>query len=132
MALEPTRLFAFKRNLNVNPLIVPAKLTATPAATIGRQALMDAKVTSFKVSNPNPFWVWYRGWNGAAGDMPALTDMGHHLAPGAIDINTSQTPDWIAAVAVDELGAPLYDIDGTTLLYNMNKARIVFLFGSGM
>lgn len=130
--MEPSRLFPFKRNLTVNPLSIPAGLTGTAIPTIGSAALMAANVTTFKVSNPNPFWVWYRGWNGTSGQMPAIAGMGHHLAPGAIDINTSQTPDYIAAVAVDELGAPLYAADGTTLLYDMSKARLVMMFGSGM
>ena len=130
--MEPSRLFPFKRNLLVNPISIPAGLTASPVATIGSAGLMSANVTTFKVSNPNPFWVWYRGWNGVAGAMPTIAGMGHHLAPGAIDINTSQTPDFVAAIAVDELGAPLYAADGTTLLYDMSKARLVMMFGSGM
>jgi len=128
-------MFPFKRNLGVNPLSIPAGLTGTPVPTIGRQQLMDANVTTFKVSNPNPFWVWYRGWNknadGSTPAMPTLAGMGHHIAPGAIDINTSQMPDFIAAMAVDELGAPLYAADGTTILYDMSKARLVMMFGSG-
>lgn len=132
MPLEPTRLFPFKRNLAVSPMSIPAGLSPVATQTIGSQGLMNAKVTTFKVSNPNPFWVWYRGWNGTAAQMPTILGLGHHLAPGAIDINTSQTPDWIAAVAVDELGAPLFAADGTTPLYNMSRARLVMLFGSGM
>lgn len=133
--MEPSRTFPFKRNLTVNPLIVPAGMVPVAKATVGSIQLMTAAVTTFKVSNPNPFWVWYRGWNknqdGSQPATPAIADMGHHLAPGAIDINTSQMPDFIAAVAVDELGAPLYTADGTTLLYDMSKARLVFMFGSG-
>ena len=130
--MEPSRLFPFKRNLTVNPLIIPVGLAPVATQTAGSQGLMTAAVTTFKVSNPCPFWVWYRGWNGAKSDMPAIVNMGHHLAPGAIDINTSQTPDWIAAVACDELGAPLYAADGTTPLYDMTKARLIMVFGSGM
>lgn len=129
--IEPTRSFPFKRNLGIAPISIPAGLTPVATATIGSQSLMDAKITTFKVSNPNPFWVFYRGWNGAANAMPTIVGLGHHLAPGAIDINTSQTPDFIAAVAVDELGAPLYAADGATLLYDMSKARLVMMFGSG-
>lgn len=129
--MEPSRLFPFKRNLNIDPMVIPAGGSPVATGTIGSQALKDAGVTTFKVSNPNPFWVWYRGWTGAKNAMPTIAGFGHHLAPGAIDINTSQTPDWIAAVAVDELGAPLLDANGQPL-YDMTKARLVMMFGSGM
>lgn len=126
--------FPFKRNLSVDPLVIPVGMTPTPVAVPGGGlALQRASVTTFKVGNPCPFWVWYRGWTGDAFDMPAIAGMGHHLAPGAIDINTSHYPDWLAAVASDELGAPIYAADGSPLFSDadMAKARLVMTWGSG-
>jgi hypothetical protein len=129
--MEGVAPFAFKRNLKIDPLLIPCGVNPVPVPTIGGTKLMAARITTFKVSNPNPFWVWYRGWVGAVGDMPMIANMGHHLAPGAVDINTSQVPDFIAAVACDELGAPIFDANGNWL-YPGKSPRIVMMFGSGM
>lgn len=129
--MSPNRTFPFRRNLNIDPLIVPCGLT--PVATmIGQTNLEAAGVTSFKVSNPNPFWVWYAGWRGAASAMPPVAGKGHFLAPGATDLNTSQLPDYIAAVASDEINFPIFDTNGTTFMYAARSPRLVFVFGSGM
>ena len=127
---EPTvGLTLFRRNLEINPFIWSVGITPVPKP-IGRDLLQGKGVTSFKICNPNPFWVWYRGWNGSAGDMPAIKEMGHYLAPGATDINRSQVPDWIAAVADDEPGFPIYDANGAWL-YQGQRTRMVMIYGSG-
>lgn len=131
--MEPTQgITLFRRNLTLNPYIIPvgpAGTAATPLA-IGRDMLAGKGVTSFKISNPNPFWVWYRGWNGTADQMPTIVGMGHYLAPGATDVNRSQVPDFIAAVADDEPMFPIFDANGQWL-YAGKRTRLVMIYGSG-
>lgn len=127
---EPSRIFAFRRALQIEPVIVPvtSRTQGSPVA-IPQQAIRDQGATSFKVSNPNPFWVWYRGWNGAQSDMPAIAEKGHFLAPGATDLNTSQVPQWIAAVACDEPGVPAPANAQGVLT---TPGRIVLVYGAGI
>lgn len=122
--MEPTRNFPFRRALAVDPIIIPAKAVGTPVS-VDQLSIRAQGVTSFKMTNPCPFWVFYRGWNGAIGDMPAILDKGHYLGPGATDVNTSQIPQWIAAVACAEPGVPLPS-DLATAGY-----RLVMIYGSG-
>jgi len=127
----PGRVFAFRRALTVDPVIIPVAslITGVPVA-IDQANLRGAGVTSFKISNATPYWVWYRGWNGAAGDMPTIKEKGHYLAPGATDLNTSQVPMFIAAVAQAEPGVPAAtNADGSTLTV---PGRLVMVYGSGM
>lgn len=119
--------FPFRRETRLDPFIIPCVLTPAPLA-IPKAQLTDYGVSSFKMANPNPFWVWYRGWNGAAGDMPTIAGKGHYIAPGAVDVNTSQIPDWIAAVAAEEPGFPLTDAQGGFLY---PEAHLVMLYGGG-
>lgn len=117
----------FRRNLSVAPVIIPVSLTGTATAI---PAMTGQGVTSFKISNPNPFWCWYRGWSGAVGDMPAIDAMGHFIAPGATDICRTQMPNWIAAIASDEPGFPIYNAQGGWL-YQGQRTRLVMVYGSG-
>ncbi len=117
----------FRRNLNVPPVIIPVGLT--PVA-VPVQAMTGQGVTSFKMVNPNPFYVWYAGWRGAAGDMPTIKDAGHYIGPGVHDINRTQMPQWIAACADDEPSAPIFDAQGA-FLYTGKRLRLVMIYGSG-
>lgn len=126
----------FRRNLSFSPVLIPVGAsgiaTVVPPMTAGG-------VTSFKMANPNPFWVWYRGWTGAASDMPAVKDMGHYIAPGAVDICRTQMPQWIAAVAAEEPDSPLYPSGASTvttlgsgqITWGGIPCRLVMVYGSG-
>jgi hypothetical protein len=129
--VEPTQgITLFRRNLTLNPFIIEVGLTPKPLQ-VGRDNLAGAGVTSFKITNPNPFYVWYRGWNGAKEDMPPnIKGMGHYIGPGVTDINRSQVPDWIAAVADDEPGFPIFDANGN-FLYEGKRLRLVMIYGAG-
>lgn len=113
--------FPFRRETRLDPFIIPALQAPTPLA-IPKAKLTEYGVSSFKMANPNPFWVWYRGWNGTVEDMPTIAGKGHYIAPGAVDVNTSQIPDWIAAIAAEEPGFPLTGVQGT---------HLVMLYGGG-
>lgn len=117
------RVFPFRRALAIDPIIIP--VAATPVAvTIDQAAIRLQGVTAFKIYNPTNVWVWYRGWTGAVGDMPVIAEKGHYLAPGMVDLNTSQIPQWIAAQAQAEPGLPL---PGSFTGY-----RLVMIYGSGL
>ena len=119
---DPTRSFPFRRALLINPVLIPVR--ATPQAVqIDQTGIRAQGVTSFKMYNPTNVWVWYRGWNGAQGDMPTVKEMGHYIAPGATDVNTSQIPQWIAAEAQAEPGLPLPS--------DFTGYRLVMIYGSG-
>jgi hypothetical protein len=118
----------FRRNLDVDPIIIGFGLQPVAVAV---QSLAGTGVTSFKMHNPNPFWVWYRGWRGAQGDMPTIIGKGHYIGPGATDICRTQMPQWIAAQPDDEPGFPIYDDDGTTFLYTGKRLRLIMVYGSG-
>lgn len=127
----PGRVFAFRRALTVDPIILRINSATTPLTTpIDKPALQSAGVTSFKMHNPCPFWVWYRGWfksaNGSNPGPPPIIEKGHYLPPGAVDLNTSQIPDFIAAMPQAEPGFPL-PADLATAGY-----RLVMIYGSGM
>lgn len=123
------RVFFFRRSLAISPIIIPVLhlSTGSPVA-IDKAKLQAEGVTCFKMVNPSPYWVWYRGWTGLQGQMPAIKEMGHYLAPGATDINTSQLPDWIAAVAQAELGVPAPASAQGVLT---DASRIIMIYGSG-
>jgi hypothetical protein len=101
---------------------------------VDKAAITAAGVTSFKMTNECPFYVWYRGWNkNADGSQPAnptILEMGHYIAPGAVDINTSQIPDYMAAVPADTVSFPIYNADGS-FAYAGKQTRLVMLYGSG-
>lgn len=118
----------FRRNLMIDPIIIPVGLAGTPTAV---PAMPNTGVTSFKMCNPNPFWVWYRGWVGKKEDMPEIAGLGHYIAPGAVEVNRTQMPKWIAAVADDEPGFPIYAEDGATYLFAEKRCRLVMVYGSG-
>lgn len=125
-----TLMQPFRRNLDVAPVIIPvgASPIATPVASMVGKA-----VTTFKMHNPTPFWVWFRGWAGVMVDMPTVKEQGHYIAPGAVDICRTQMPQFIAAQAVAEPDLPLpttVDADGA-LLVNGVRCRLVMIYGSG-
>jgi hypothetical protein len=127
---EPTQgVTLFRRNLTINPFIIPVGLTASPIE-IGKTYLETKGVTSFKMYNPNPFWVWYRGWNGNQTPIPTIKEMGHYIGPGMVDINRSQVPDWIAAVADSEPNFPVTDAQGNWL-FTGQRTRLIMIYGSG-
>src|ERR1044072_9168499 len=127
---ETTRSFAFRRNTSFAPFIIPVGVDATPLQ-IGSDMLRSKGITTFKITNACPFYIWYRGWNGLQSAMPTIKGKGHYLAPGATDVNSSQIPDWIAAVADEERGFPLFD-ESAQFIYEGQQLRAVMLYGSGM
>ncbi len=117
----------FRRNLTVDPVIIPVGMAAVAVPVL---PMTGGGVTSFKMYNPNPFWVWYRGWRGLDTEMPPVKDKGHYIAPGATDVNRTQMPQWIAAQADDEPGFPITDSNGAWL-FTGKRTRLVMIYGSG-
>jgi len=134
MSLSPNRVIAFMRNGDIKPVVTPIRMVpvATKTAPNGADDLIAANVTAFTVTNPNPFAVWFKGWIGAANAMTTPLADGNYIAPGATVTQSSTRPDYITAMPADSLLAPIYAADGTTLLYDMSKAYLVFVFGSGL
>lgn len=121
------RVFPFRRALAINPVFLTINSATVPVpAAVDQVGIKAAGVTSFKMHNPTPFWVWYRGWTGLVGDMPTIKEMGHYIPPGGIDLNTSQIPNWIAAQPQAEPGVPLPS-DLATAGY-----RLIMIYGSGI
>ena len=115
-----TMLQPFRRNLSVDPVLIPVGLNAVAVPV---PSMTGKGVTTFKMYNPTNCWVWYAGWTGNAGDMPTIKEKGHYIAPGMVEVNRTQMPQWIAAVADDE---PLAPISGLT-----GRNRLVMIYGSG-
>jgi hypothetical protein len=125
-----SRNFAFRRALAVDPYLIQitppgASLVVT---TIDTNQLKTNGVTTFKITNEMPYFVWYRGWS--SGSTPAIFEKGHYLAPGATDICTTQAPVAMAAVPADTVSFPIYD-GGGNFLYAGKQNRLVMLYGSG-
>ncbi len=125
----------FRRNLTADPIIIPVGVSgiATPVP-----AMTGCGVTTFKMHNPNPFWVWFRGWQGVAGDMPTIKDKGHYIAPGAVDICRTQMPQFIAAAGAAEPDLPLNPAGGAAAVdangviqWNGITCRLIMIYGSG-
>lgn len=130
---EPNRLIPFMRNGTVSPVLVPVGINSTAVQTAGADALAAAGVTSFTVTNPNPFAVWFKGGVGAAGAAINPTNTGNYIPAGAQVTQSSIRPDWLWATPdTSSLVWPFYAADGTTPLYDMSKARLIFVFGSGL
>lgn len=123
------RNFPFRRNLNVPPVLIDVGLTPKPVF-IGGSGLRNQGITSFKITNPYRPACFYRGWTGSEADMPTIAEAGHYLMGGVTDINSSQIPDWIAAVFYDEPDAPLYLPDGTYRYLN-KRTQLKMIYGSG-
>jgi hypothetical protein len=122
---------AWKRNLNINPFFLPVPiLGAAKPVKIGNATLRAAGVTSYVMQNPNPVWVWYRGWNGSGEAIPEVYGKGHLIAPGGEHLRASQTPDWIVAVPWERAGWPLLASDGKPL-YAEDELSLVYTLGSG-
>lgn len=126
--MADTLLLPFRRNLEVAPVLIPVSL-APQATTI--QSMASKGVTAFLMHNPNPFWVWYAGWRGAAGDMPAdLRGNGHYIGPGQAYVGRTQMPQFIAAQADSEPNFPVTDANGAWLFAGQ-RTRLVMIYGSG-
>ncbi len=125
---DNTSLQPFRRNLTVAPVIIPVGMQPTATAV----APMAGKgVTTFLMKNPNPFYVWYAGWVGAASDMPAdIRGNAHYIAPGETYIGRTQMPQWIAAQADSEPGFPITDAQGAWL-FQGQRTRLVMIYGAG-
>ncbi len=117
----------FRRTLTVPVIVGPVGLTAQPVAV---QDMTEKGVTSFIVCNPNPFHIWFAGWRGSASDMPTIKENGHYLHPGEKYLGRTQMPQWVAAVADDEPGFPIYDGQGNWAFTN-KRTRFVLIYGSG-
>lgn len=122
--MADTQLHAFRRNLSVAPVLIEVGVSAPVAVPV--PAMTGKGVTTFKMYNPTPYWVWYAGWNGSASDMPLVKGSGHYIAPGMVEINRTQMPQWIAAVADDEPLAPLVASEAAG-----KRLRLVMIYGSG-
>lgn len=128
----PNRVIPFMRNGDIKPMVTQVRMTPVASPTAGAAALDAANVTAFTVTNPNPFAVWYKGWAGSASPVQTPILNGNYIAPGATVTQSTSRPDFISAVPADSLLGPIYAADGTTLLYDMSKAYLVFVFGSGL
>lgn len=131
---DPNRVIPFMRNGEITPsaLSVAVAMTPTKVNTQGAAVLSAAGVTAFTVSNPNPFPVWFRGGTGSGSATSPVGD-GNYLMPGATITQSSIRPDWLIAMPdTQSLLAPFYAADGTTPLWDMSKAKLVFVFGSGI
>lgn len=117
----------FRRNLSVAPVIGPVGLKAVATAV---PPMPNQGVTSFIISNPNPFHIWFAGWRGSATDIPNIKENGHYLHPGEKYLGRTQMPQWVAAVADDEPGFPIYNADGSWA-YAGKRTRFVLIYGSG-
>ena len=117
----------FRRNLNVPPVIGPVGPTAVATVV---PAMTGQGVTSFILSNPNPFHMWFAGWRGSAGDMPNIKENGHYLHPGEKYLGRTQMPQWVAAVADDEPGFPIFTAGGDWA-FTGKRTRFVLIYGSG-
>lgn len=133
---DPNRTIPFMRNGSLVPSALVVAVTTTPqkATTQGADMLKAAGVTAFTVSNPNPFPVWYKGGNGSTtGTSSTPVNDGNYIMPGATLTQSSTRPDWLCVMPdTTSLIAPFYAADGTTPLYDMSKAKLVFVFGSGL
>lgn len=117
----------FRRNLNIRPIIGLVGLTPQPVAV---PAMTGQGVTSFIVRNPNPFHIWFAGWRGAEDAMPDIKENGHYLHPGEAYLGRTQMPQWVAAVADDEPGFPIYTATGGWA-YEGKRTRFILIYGSG-
>ena len=117
----------FRRNLNLRPVIGPVGVKAQPVTI---PPMTAQGVTSFIVTNPNPFYMWFAGWRGAATDMPDIKENGHYLHPGEKYLGRTQMPQWVAAVADDEPGFPIFTANGGWA-YEGKRTRFVLIYGSG-
>lgn len=125
-----TSIQPFRRELTVAPVLIPVGLT--PVSTVV-PPMTGKGITTFLMRNPNPFWVWYAGWNAnAGGTMPSdLRGNGHYIGPGESYIGRTQMPTHIAAQADDEPNFPVRDPNNGTWLFAGIRTRLVMIYGSG-
>lgn len=127
--VNPAR--AWKRNLTIDPFVIPISLAGAPKPLpIGSVLLQNKGVTTYTMQNPNLFWVWYRGWTGNASDMPTPMMKGHLIAPGGEHLRASQTPDWIVAVPWSRPGWSLLKADGSPMQTDAESV-LIYTLGSG-
>jgi len=125
--VNPAR--AFKRNLTIDPFVIPVSAEPQPLA-IGGALLQARGVTTFTMQNPNLFWVWYRGWTGSQSSMATPMLKGHLIAPGGEHLRASQTPDFIVAMPWPRPGWPLIEADGTPVQTD-SESVLIYTLGSG-
>lgn len=117
----------FRRNLTVSPII---GMVGPTAVAVPVPPMTGGGVTSFILCNPNPFHIWFAGWRGSAGDMPVIKERGHYMHPGEKYLGRTQMPNFVAAVADDEPGFPIFD-DAGNWLFEGKRTRFVLIYGSG-
>lgn len=117
----------FRRNIAVAPVVGTIGLDPIPKAV---PPMIGAGVTSFILTNPNPFFIWFTGWRGSADDMPNIKENGHYLHPYEKYLGRTQMPQWVAACPDDEPGYPITDSEGNWLFAN-RRTRFVLIYGSG-
>ena len=114
---------SFKRL--ADPIMVPSGPEASKIS-IDKAWLRENGITSFAITNPNPFWVRLRGSNDPF--IPVTKSTGWLFPPGVHAIYATQYPDWVSALAVNEAGFPIFDGDG---VFMYEGARIELAYGTG-
>jgi hypothetical protein len=110
-----------------DPYLVPCELEASKKP-VDRVWLEQKGVTSFAVTNPNPFWVRLRGSNTTPGFKAVEEHTGWLFPPGIHAIYATQYPDFMSAMAVEKPGFPITDGDGAFLYPG---ATIEVAYGTG-
>lgn len=117
----------FRRNTTIAPFIIPLGVNPT---NVQIPSLANTGITSFLIHNCAPFYIWFAGWRGQASERPAIKENGHYIAPGEKYLGRTQMPQWVAAIADEEPGFPLYNEDGSFRYAGM-RCRAILTYGSG-
>lgn len=121
---SPSRLFPFKRNLSVSPVMIPAKDVST---YVPLGSLPDG-VTTFAAVNAFPVFIRLIGTPHGSATVPAKDWDGWIFPPGHFGIYSTQNPKGLSAIAVARPGYPIVDSNGA-LLYP--DAQLELMYGSG-
>lgn len=121
------RAFPFRRDTQIDPYWPEVTAPGAPLVpmAIQRQLHQDRGVTTFEWTNTLDCWVQLRGWNGAVGNAPQINEKGHMLGPGAQIQKGTQSPDWVAVVALDTPEKPIFNSDGT-FKFTGRKTQLVY------
>lgn len=109
----------------------PYMVTCAPTAgktDVDADDLRAKGVTSFVITNPNPFWVRLRGSYLDPGFRAVTPTMGWMFPPGLHAVYATQYPDFMSAMAVEAVGFPIKDSQGNALYPN---AVIEVAYGTG-
>lgn len=88
-----------------DPIILPVAPTSTRTAV--PNGFIPTEATSFRVTNPNAFWIRLKGATGAnAATLSIATTEGWLFPPGFSGTFTTQFPDAMATISVAMQGIP--------------------------